>query len=127
VKYRLKPLEPPRLEQEYRARSLSEPGLRSFVEANAPAKASQWPPTKLNLEALTLVAFYYSPGLEIARAQVARADARIVTARGRPNPSLALGGGWANSPESAFLFRFHPGFLIETAGKRAHRILQAQT
>ena len=83
VKYRPKPLEPPRLEQEYRARSLSEPGLRSFVEANASAKPSQWPPAKLNLEALTLVALYYSPELEIARAQVARADARIVTARGR--------------------------------------------
>jgi cobalt-zinc-cadmium efflux system outer membrane protein len=126
VKYRPKPLEPLRLEQEYRARSLSEPGLRSFVEANASAKPSQWPPTNLNLEALTLVAFYYSSELEIARAQVARAHASIVTARGRPNPSLSVGGGWSNSPESAFIFHFDPGFLIETARKRGYRTLEAQ-
>jgi outer membrane protein TolC len=126
VKYRPKPLEPPRLEQEYRARSLSEPGLRSFLEANAPARPAQWPPTNLNLDTLTLVAFYYHPELEIARARVAAAEAGIVTARGRRNPSLSVGGGWANSPESAFIFHFDPGFLIETAGKRGHRILQAE-
>jgi len=126
VKYRPKPLEAPRLEQEYRARSLSEPGLRSFLEANAPAKPAQWPPTNLDLDTLTLVAFYYHPELEIARTRVAAAEAGIVTARGRRNPSLSVGGGWANSPESAFIFHFDPGFLIETAGKRGHRILQAE-
>lgn len=126
VKYRPKPLEPPRLEQEYRARSLSAPGLRSFIEANASAKPSQWPRASLDLETLTLVAFYYNPDLDTARARIAAAEAGILTARGRPNPSLSVGGGWANSPESAFIFHFDPGFLIETAGKRGHRILQAQ-
>ncbi len=126
VKYRPKPLEPPRLEQEYRARSHSSPSLRSYIEANASVKPSQWPPASLDLATLTLVAFYYNPDLDTARARVAAAEAGILTAKGRPNPSLSVGGGWTNSPESAFIFHFDPGFLIETAGKRGHRILQAQ-
>ncbi len=126
VKYHPKPLEPPRLEREYRARSLTDVGLRSFVEANAGAKPSQWPPAQLNIETLTLVASYYNPELAVARARVGTAEAAIRTARGRPNPSLSIGAGWTNSPESPIVFHFDPGFAVETAGKRGHRILQAQ-
>ncbi len=54
------------------------------------------------------------------------AEAAVITARGRPNPSVAAGAGWTNAPESPLVFHFEPALTLETAGKRAHRILQAQ-
>ena len=42
----------------------------------------------------------------------------MLTAKGRPNPSLSLGGGWTNSPESSLVSHFDPAITLETAGKR---------
>jgi cobalt-zinc-cadmium efflux system outer membrane protein len=126
ARYHAQPISPPALEKAYRNRGLADPGLRAFVEANSLAKLVQWPPAKLDLEALTLVALYYSPALDVARARVKAAEARIITAGGCINPSLSTAAGYTNSPESAFVFRFSPAFTIETAGKRGYRILQAQ-
>ncbi|HYM10242.1 MAG TPA: hypothetical protein VEU62_05905, partial [Bryobacterales bacterium] len=98
--YHPKPLEPPRLEKDYRARTLADPGLRAFVEANSATRPSEWPPRSLDLASLTLVGFYFSPDLDVARAQVRMAEAAITTAGARPNPSLSIGGGYSTSPES---------------------------
>ncbi|HYM13472.1 MAG TPA: TolC family protein, partial [Bryobacterales bacterium] len=73
-----------------------------------------------------LVGFYFSPDLDVARAQVRMAEAAITTAGARPNPSLSIGGGYSTSPESALVFHFTPNIPIETAGKRGLRILEAQ-
>ena len=120
VKYYPKPLNPPRSEQQFRARTLTDPGLRVFL------KRADWPPTKLGPNDLAAIALYFNPDLDVARAQVRSAEAAVVTAQGRPNPSVSFGGGWTNSPESLLVFHFDPAFTLETAGKRGWRILEAQ-
>ena len=78
---------------------------------------------------LCAAALKMHPDLEIARAKLATAQAAVITAGARPNPSLAfsatnisrlLGGAspWANG--------FTLDVPIETAGKRGHRVAQAQ-
>jgi cobalt-zinc-cadmium efflux system outer membrane protein len=120
VKYHPRPLDPPRSEQQFRARTLVESGLRSFL------KRADWPPAKFGLNDLSAVAFYFNSDLDVARAQLRTAQAAIVTAKARPNPSLSAGGGWESSPESPLAFHFDPTFTLETAGKRGWRILGAE-
>jgi len=78
---------------------------------------------------LTLVALYYHPSLDVARAQWAVAQAGIRTAGQRPNPAANLAPQYtSNSPsgESPWVaaLTFEP--VIETAGKRGYRIEQAK-
>ena len=44
--YRPQPILPPVLEQQYRSRSLADPGLKDFVAAQPVGKSSSWPPTR---------------------------------------------------------------------------------
>src|SRR5712692_5225175 len=74
-----RPLEPAKVEAEFRARALSDPGLRAFMEANRPSRREPLPPGTFDLVELTLIAFYYHPDLDVARARVGVAAAGIVT------------------------------------------------
>jgi outer membrane protein, heavy metal efflux system len=129
VRYSAKPLVPEQTATKLESRSFSDAGLRTFIEKNLGHPLTQWPLKSWNLELLTLVAFYYSPELDVARARWSAADATVVSAGTRPNPSLTI------TPEYAI--NTSPGILpwlpmvaldvpIETAGKRAHRVTQAQ-
>jgi cobalt-zinc-cadmium efflux system outer membrane protein len=120
VRYHPRPLDPPRSEQQFRARTLTDAGLRGIL------KRADWPPESLSLNDLNAIAFYFSSDLDVARAQLRTAQAAVITAKARPNPSLSVGGGWTNSPESPFVFHFDPAFTVETAGKRGWRALEAQ-
>jgi outer membrane protein, heavy metal efflux system len=126
IHYQARPLEPPRSEAQFRSRSLNDAGLQEFVRADVGAKVVQWPPKSLNLELLTSIAFYYSPDLETARAEMAVAAAGIRAAQARINPSLSVEGGYNANPEAHTLFGVLPTFTIETAGKRGHRIFLAE-
>jgi outer membrane protein TolC len=75
---------------------------------------------------LAAVALYFNADLDVARAQLRTAQAAVLTAKARPNPSLSAGAGWSNSPESPLVFHFDPAFTVETAGKRGWRTLEAQ-
>ncbi len=123
--YHPRPLEPPRLEAEFRARSLADPQLRAFAAERLGA-ARPWPPRELDLEALSLVALFYHPDLGVAAARARTYEAGRRAAGVRPNPTLAAGAGGSNSPESPVVFRFEPALLIETARKRDYRILEAE-
>lgn len=120
VKYHPRPLDPPRSEQQFRARGLADPGIRASL------KRTDWPPEKLSLNDLDAIALYFNSDLEVARAQLRTAQAALITAQARPNPSLSLGGGFESSPESPLLFNFDPAFTVVTAGKRAWRMLETQ-
>lgn len=120
IRYRAHPLDPVRSEQQYRARALTDPGLRAFL------KRAGWPPAKLGFGDLAAVALYFNPDVDVARAQLRTARAAVITAKARPNPSLAVGGGYENSPESPLLFSFDPAFTVITAGKRGWRVLEAE-
>jgi len=127
VKYEPKALDPPAIEIAYRGRTLADPGLRSYVETNlGEQQLRQWPPQNLGLSEATLVAWYFHPKLDLARAAVRTAEARVIAAGARINPTVSVSGGVNTAPEPATLFDFLPSFTIEATGKRSYRILVAQ-
>jgi outer membrane protein, heavy metal efflux system len=101
-------------------RSLTDPGLLGFLQKHSSRAPNTWAPA-----ALTLAAIYYSPDLRIARASLKNAEAVVITAGARPNPSFGVGPGYSSSPESPLFLESSLNFPIETAGKRGYRILQA--
>lgn len=121
-KYRSAPILPPATAANYAARTLLDPALKPFVEQHTGHPLSAWPPKRWDLRLLTLAAFYFHPNLAAARARAAAADAAIVTAGARPNPTVALAPGIP----SPYLLGFDFDLPIETAGKRRFRQEQAR-
>ena len=112
--------------QSLSSRTLRDNGLRAFLRDRLPANAGEWPLGEWGLPELTLVAFYYNPSLQIARDQVAEAEAAIVTARARPNPTIQGDLGGETAPESPWIAGAGFSLPIETAGKRRYRTTEAQ-
>ncbi len=106
----------------FESRSLADPGLQSFEEQNLGHPVSPWPLKTWDLQTLSLAALYFNPALEVARARVAGAEAALVTAGARPNPSLSVAPGIP----TPYLLTLDFAFPIETAGKRGHRIQVAR-
>jgi len=111
------------------ARRLDDAGLKKFVEANAPNSLQAWPPVEWDLNSLALVAFYFHPSLEVARAQWRVAQAGVKTAGERPNPTLGLTPGYnfsAASGVSPWMPAINLDVPLETAGKRGKRLDEAR-
>ena len=125
VRYVQRPIDPPRLEQSYRTRSLADPKLEQFFKANFKAGSAVWPPQSMDLEGLTLLALYFSPDLDEVRSRIAASEAAIITAGTKPNPSVLTGAGY-NSERGPFAFRSDLEIPFETAGKRQYRVLRAE-
>jgi outer membrane protein TolC len=104
------------------SRNLGDPGLQAFLEQNVGHPVAPWPPKTWDLGTLSLAALYFNPTLESARARLAEAQAAVVTAGARPNPSLSVAPG----VPSPYLFNLDFAIPIETAGKRGHRIVSAR-
>src|SRR5262245_7639531 len=96
IRYVPRPIDPPILEQSYRARTLADPNVQDFFKANSTVEVQVWPQF-MDLDALTLLALYFSPDLDEARSRIAAADAAITTARVRPNPSVLGGAGYTDA------------------------------
>ena len=103
---------------QFESRSLADTGLRSFEEMNMGHPVSPWPPKSWDLQTLSLAALYFNPLLDSPRARVATADAAIVTADARPNPTFDFVPG----VPSPYLLTQDFLFAIETAGKRGRRV-----
>lgn len=129
ITYQSEPLASERTLESLDARSLNDPALHAFVSANLPRDYPEWPPKEWDLPALTLVAFYFHPVLDVARAQWGVAAAGKKTAAGRPNPTVSLQPGY-NLNAAAGVTPWIPGLTfdwpIETAGKRGKRISHAE-
>ncbi len=124
--FRPQPISPERTAATFDVRSLTDEKLRAFLETNH--VAGDWPRQTWDLNALTLVAFYYQPALAEARAQWASAQAAKITAGERPNPTLSVTPGY----DSQIPGNFSPWLVnvdfdvpVETAGKRGKRIAEA--
>ncbi len=126
-RYRPQPLLPPAVEQQYRSRSLTDPDLKEFIEAQSTGKPTSWPPTELSLEMLTLVSFYFHPDLDAARARLATSEAAVITAATKPNPTISGAGGYTDAAPAPYVLRFGLDWLLETAGKRDHRTQRARS
>jgi len=127
IAYHPQPLEPEKSEAALRARSAQDPGLADFVRARDAGAA--WPPTKFDLTALTFMALYFQPDIEMARARVRSAQAAEITEGARPNPTLSVLPTRVVSSfpdEPPWMMAASLDVPIETAGKRSKRLEQAR-
>lgn len=88
-KYHPLPVSLPTLARTLEGRSLNDAALRAWMQDAAGFHPPVWPLRSWNLRDLTLAAFYFNPALKVARARVAEADAAIITAGQKPNPSVS--------------------------------------
>jgi outer membrane protein, heavy metal efflux system len=122
-RYQPVPIVPSETASRLETRSLGDEDLHAFVEKNVGHPVTPWPPKTWNLATLSLAGLYLNPSLEGAEARVEEAQAAIVTAGARPNPSLSITPGLP----SPYLFNLDFSVPIETAGKRGHRIQAARS
>jgi outer membrane protein, heavy metal efflux system len=127
--FRPKPISPDQQASAFEARKLDNAALKEFLTANLGHEITPWPPKSWDVRMLTLAAFYYNPDLDVARAQWGAAEAGVITAGGRPNPSAGLVPEFvsnAASGVSPWILGFTFDIPIETASKRGYRIAQAK-
>ncbi len=121
-RYQSAPIVPMESASRLESRNLGDSGLQTFLQENVGHPVAPWPPKTWDLGTLSLAALYFNPTLEGARARVAEAQAAVVTAGARPNPSMSVAPGIP----SPYLFNLDSAVPIETAGKRGHRIESAR-
>lgn len=128
IRYHPKPVTAAGTAADFEARSLLAPELRDFLRANN--EVEDWPPAVWDLKSLTLAAFYYSPDMDVARAQWGVARAGRITAGERINPVLNPMLGYnATTPVNEvtpWVPEIALEITIETAGKRGLRIASAR-
>jgi len=107
----------------FEARSLADPGVRSYEESNLGRPISPWPPRTWDLQTLSLAALYFNPSLDAARARIEGTQAALLTAGARPNPTLNIAPGIP----SPYLLALDLSFPLETAGKRRYRVQAARS
>jgi outer membrane protein, heavy metal efflux system len=123
VHYHPKPLDPARNLTLIESRSVDDPKLKVFLETNGIQISS---PPKWDLHALTLVAFYFHPDLDDARAAAAVSRGAVITAGQRPNPQISPSLTLDTTTSPAWIPSLGLLIPIETAGKRGHRLAQAR-
>jgi outer membrane protein TolC len=117
-----RPLKPYELALRFKTHTLSSTGLREFIESEVERKVD-WPFKTWDIDRLTLAAIYYHPDLALVRAQVDTANAAIITAAQRPNPSFSP--TWVHNVATVavpWIAASAISIPIETAGKRGFRI-----
>lgn len=124
-----RPLSPADTIAAYESRTLDNPELQAFIQKNIQRELAAWPLPQWDSELLTLAALYYHPDLDVARAKWNVAQAGIVTAGMRPNPSINNLSAQRNADApggiSPWTLGLNLDIPVETAGKRGYRIDQA--
>jgi outer membrane protein TolC len=118
------PVLPEKIADAFDARSLTDESLRAFLETNR--VTGNWPRDSWDLNALTLVAFYYQPALAEARAQWVAVEATKITAGERPNPTVGFTPTYDTTTPPPWIFAVTWDIPIETAGKRGKRLAEAE-
>ena len=126
---RPQPIAPAETAGALEARTLDDERLRAFIagvtapDRPVPARSPGW-----DLSTLTLAALYFQPQLAVAQAKLGKALAAIGTAAQIPNPALTLNPTKHTTilEPSAWTVGLLVNFVIETFGKRGHRIAQAE-
>lgn len=121
-KYHATSISPQATAASLETRSLDSRALRSWMRKTAGYAAPSWPEQNWTLKMLTLAAIYYSPALQQARSKVSAANAAVITAGERPNPTFHMQPGIP----SPYLFAFDLLFPIRTAGRRRIMVQQAK-
>ena len=92
-RYQAAPIAPVETASSLESRSLSDAALQSFVEKSLGQTMTPWPPKLWDLQTASLIALYFSPDMQVARARLEGAEAAIVTAGARPNPIFDFSPG----------------------------------
>src|SRR3977135_1344008 len=92
-RYRAAPIVPAETASRFQSLNLSDADLQAFLAKNSSQPMTASPPKSWDLRMLWLAAQYFNPALEAARARVAEAEAAVVTAGGRPPPTLRISTG----------------------------------
>jgi outer membrane protein TolC len=128
VQYQPQPISPEQTAAQFSSRRLDDPGLKFFLQKNLDHELPNWPLKQWQLDELSLVACYYHPDLEVARAQWLVALAGEKTAAARLNPSATVNPSY----DSGIPGNYSPWIVpvtfdipLETAGKRGQRIAEA--
>ncbi len=132
--YRPEPLSATENAVAFDSRTLDNPRLQKFIELDLKHDGKPDPRPSWDLTKLILAALYYHPDLDIAHAKLATAEAGVITAGQRPNPSLNLAAAFGTSAVAGAIT---PGaipatigavinFVIETFGKREDRTAEAK-
>lgn len=128
LRYHAEPIEPARSFEDFEARALDAPELGTFLTQRGETAA--WPPEAWDLRALTLASFYFSPALDVARARWAVAEGGVLTAGGRPNPTLTAGTGYNTTTPADGVTPWIPEAALDLplaiAGRRGIRIAEAR-
>jgi outer membrane protein, heavy metal efflux system len=123
-------LKPDEAAHQFGGRTLSNVELCAYLKANSGTGPSVCPPAQWNLANLTLAGFFYNPDLAVAEAESKVAQAAVITAAERPNPSIGIGTAYAATAAPNFapwaLGAASMNFPVETAGKRGYRVAQAE-
>lgn len=126
--YQPKPITPTQLAKHFKQRTLANDALRAYLARQVGHPIKPWPLPRWNREMLTLAAYYYSPALDIARAQWDTSKAGIEVAGAIPNPVLQLPFQYSTvnpGPGRPYTTGLGLDIPIETAHKRGYRIDQA--
>jgi outer membrane protein TolC len=123
VRFEPKSISPSETMARLEDRGLTNEALKIFVQKQLGRDLPVWPTTYWDFEMLTLAAFFWHPGLEVARAQWGSARAGEKTAGQRPNPTLNVAPGYNSTTAMAspWLPLTSLDIPLETAGKRKHR------
>lgn len=115
-----RPLDPAKLEQEQRARTLADPELKSLcVERLDLPPDAEWPPASLDLPMAVLAAWHFRPEMTAARAAIAAAQAKVQQAGKLPNPTLSLTPGRASpAASSPWVLAAALDFVLPLGGRR---------
>lgn len=122
-RYQAAPIVPVETASSFESRSLTDSGLQSFVEKSLGEPLSPWPPKLWDLQTASLIALYFNPDMQVARARLEGAEAAIVTSGARPNPIFDFSPG----VPSPYLLALDFAVPLETKGKRGYRIRSARS
>lgn len=120
--YSPKPLVSEESRAQFEGRSLSDGGLKQFLTTHGLAEG-EW-----NLPRLTLVALYFNPTLDVARARVREAEAGVRAAEAHPNPTFSFAPTYNQDTTGGitpWILGYALDLPIETAGKRTYRVREA--
>lgn len=123
--YRPAPLDAAKRADAFDSRTLTDAGLRIFLETNH--VTGNWPRSSWDLGTLTLAAFYFHPDLDVARAKWTVAAAGKTTAAEHPNPTFGVSPAYNTTTTipSPWIVTPTLDIPVETAGKRGYRVAQA--
>ena len=125
--YQPKDINPATSQAQLESRTLSDSGLARFLTAHgSPATAVN---VEWDLNRLTLAAFYFSPELDVARAQLAEAEAHARSAGTLPNPSLNFTPGYnkdATGGVTPWILGYALDVPLDLYGERTYRTAEAR-